>query len=279
MAEFPALPLWTDAYLGDTTHLTTIQHGIYLLLLFAAWRSKGCVLPDDDGLLARYAHLTTQQWARHRPTISAFFTIENGKWSNGRLSDEMVAVKRHRDQRSTAGIASALKRQHRNATVVAQPFNGRIAPYSYSLEVVVSKEVSSKKDAAPEIGAAPAKQKRGMSLPPDFPSEKEADQARQFWGENLRPDLGPRVWEIAAAFCDHHKSRGTASKDWPASWRTWMRNALKFERNNTHGSGKPPGANDKFLAGGAALIREFEAENGDGDSQNADPPISALLSP
>lgn len=32
MAEFPALPLWTDAYIGDTAHLTNEEHGVYLRL-------------------------------------------------------------------------------------------------------------------------------------------------------------------------------------------------------------------------------------------------------
>ena len=64
MAEFPALPLWTDAYLADTTHLSTIEHGAYLLLLMTAWRTKECCLPDDDKLLSRYARLTAAQWRR-----------------------------------------------------------------------------------------------------------------------------------------------------------------------------------------------------------------------
>ena len=78
MAEFVALPIWTDAYLGDTTHLTTIEHGAYLLLLFTAWRSKKCKLPDDDVLLARYAKLTKAQWGRIRPILEPFFDVENG---------------------------------------------------------------------------------------------------------------------------------------------------------------------------------------------------------
>ena len=53
MAQFPVLPLWTDAYLGDTTHLTTIEHGAYMLLLMVSWRSPDCRLPDDDAMLAR----------------------------------------------------------------------------------------------------------------------------------------------------------------------------------------------------------------------------------
>jgi Helix-turn-helix domain len=29
-------------------------------------------------------------------------------------------------------------------------------------------------------------------------------------------------------FLDHHRAKGTTFKDWTAAWRTWMRNALKF---------------------------------------------------
>ncbi|MDB5584290.1 MAG: hypothetical protein JWR80_9466 [Bradyrhizobium sp.] len=118
MAEFPALPLWTDAYLGDTTHLTTIEHGAYLLLLMTAWRTSGCCLPDDDRLLARYARMNGQQWKRVRPIIAAFFAIEDGQWRQPRLTDEREAVKRHRQLQSDKGRAGAqakaLKKQGRH---------------------------------------------------------------------------------------------------------------------------------------------------------------------
>lgn len=118
MAEFPALPLWTDAYLGDTTHLTTIEHGAYLLLLMTAWRSRDCSLPDDDRLLARYARVNAQQWKRLRPILEPFFSVAAGAWKQGRLTDEMGAVKRHRQLQSEKGKAGAeaksLKRQERD---------------------------------------------------------------------------------------------------------------------------------------------------------------------
>lgn len=118
MAEFPALPLWTDAYLGDTTHLTTIEHGAYLLLLMTAWRTRDCELPDDDRLLARYARLNRQQWSRMRPILEPFFTVGNGVWKQGRLTDERAAVKRKSEINSTKGKAGAeakaLKRNERD---------------------------------------------------------------------------------------------------------------------------------------------------------------------
>jgi uncharacterized protein YdaU (DUF1376 family) len=93
MAQFPALPLWTDAYLGDTTHLRTIEHGAYFLLLLAMWRSGDRRLLNDDKMLARFAHLTMQQWLRIKPIIMAFFDEADGYITQGRLSDEWVLVK------------------------------------------------------------------------------------------------------------------------------------------------------------------------------------------
>lgn len=116
MAEFPALPLWTDAYLGDTTHLTTIEHGAYLLLLMTAWRSADCRLPDDDKLLARYARCTTGQWKRLRLILEPFFVVEGGNWRQGRLTDEAVAVRQKKEAAAANGRASALKRKGRHST-------------------------------------------------------------------------------------------------------------------------------------------------------------------
>jgi uncharacterized protein YdaU (DUF1376 family) len=114
MAKFPALPLFTDAYLGDTTHLTTIEHGAYLLLLMVAWRSKDTSLPDDDKMLARYARMTPGQWSRIKPTIEEFFEVRGGNWTQKRLTDEASYVNGKRDAQAAAGRASAAKRKGRH---------------------------------------------------------------------------------------------------------------------------------------------------------------------
>lgn len=118
MAEFPVFPIFTDAYLGDTHHLTTLEHGAYLLLLMTAWRSRDGSLPDDDKVLARCARLSAKQWARIRPTIQAFFVVKNGRFSQLRLTDERGMAKQRREKASNAGRASALKRLGRHSVLV-----------------------------------------------------------------------------------------------------------------------------------------------------------------
>jgi uncharacterized protein YdaU (DUF1376 family) len=108
MAEFPKMPLWTDAYMGDTGHLTTIEHGAYLLLLITMWRNKG-TLPADDRLLAKYTRLTATQWARIRPVIMPFFKLNGGVLSQGRLTDEYNAVRQHSAKQSDRAKARWLK--------------------------------------------------------------------------------------------------------------------------------------------------------------------------
>lgn len=119
MAEFPALPLFTDAYLGDTTHLSTFEHGAYLLLLIVSWRSPGCCLPDDDSLLSRYTRMTRDKWRKVRPILEPFFTIRDGFWHQARLQDELQHLRSQREVRSEAGkagnAAKSLKRTNRSA--------------------------------------------------------------------------------------------------------------------------------------------------------------------
>jgi 5-methylcytosine-specific restriction endonuclease McrA len=95
MADFPALPLWTDAYLSDTRELSTLEHGAYLLLLMTAWRTADCSLPDDDRLLARWAGLDRRTWARVRPVMERFWTICEGRWRSRRSNCHYIGTEHH----------------------------------------------------------------------------------------------------------------------------------------------------------------------------------------
>lgn len=108
MAQYPAMPLWTDAYLGDTFDLSTLEHGAYLLLLMTMWRSGGS-LPDDDKKLARSARLTTGQWKRIKPRLMEFFKVENGVITQGRLTDEYNAVRQKSKRQSEKAKSRWLK--------------------------------------------------------------------------------------------------------------------------------------------------------------------------
>lgn len=114
MAEFPAMPFYTDAYLADTRHLTTEEHGAYLLLLMCAWRSKGCQLKDDDRQLARIVGISSARWKRLRTVLSEFFVISGGYWRQKKLvathAAVAVRVERNRANGSKGGLASARKR-------------------------------------------------------------------------------------------------------------------------------------------------------------------------
>ncbi len=67
-------------------HLTTEQHGAYLLLIFHLWR-RGC-LPADDAGLAKIAGLSAAKWSTQRPVLAQFFALVDGSWVHGRVDRE-----------------------------------------------------------------------------------------------------------------------------------------------------------------------------------------------
>lgn len=114
MSAPPYMPLYVADYLADTTHLSTLEHGAYVLLLMSMWRSGGS-LPDDDAKLAKFARMTSAQWARVRHTVMQFFDVSDGVVTQSRLSREIDrhanVVRQRRESGSKGGRAKSLKTQ------------------------------------------------------------------------------------------------------------------------------------------------------------------------
>ena len=103
------MPLYVGDYLGDTGHLTTPQHGAYLLLMMHYWR-KG-ELPDDDRQLAKITKLPLKTFGDYRPVLQAFFY---DGWKHKRIDIELARMMRVSEKRASAGqkggLGSALSR-------------------------------------------------------------------------------------------------------------------------------------------------------------------------
>jgi len=119
----PWMPLYVGDYLGDTGHLTTAQHGAYLLLMMHYWR-KG-ELPDDDRQLSKITKLPLKTWCDSRATLQDFF-YEG--WKHKRIDAELAKMMRVSEKRAIAGqrggLGSALARMKlENASRSRQVFS------------------------------------------------------------------------------------------------------------------------------------------------------------
>ncbi len=140
MAQFPAMPLWTDAYLGDTLHLSLEEHGAYLKMLMIAWRSPECCLPDNDHRIATMLGITTARWRdKIRPAIAPFWTIDAGTWRQKRLTKERefssksIAKQREKAKQRWAGKSLESPRSG-DAVAGAAGMPQGMPPYPYPLD-------------------------------------------------------------------------------------------------------------------------------------------------
>lgn len=86
---------------------------------------------------------------------------------------------------------------------------------------------------------------RATALPVDFQPDDTA--------QKLANDCRLNIAEQLLAFQDYHAAKGTTFKDWQAGFRTWLRNARKFDRN---AQAATPGRNTHKHAAAYATILE-----------------------
>lgn len=94
MSGRPWMPLYIGDYLADTGHLSTVEHGAYMLLIMHYWQNDG--IPDDDRRLASISRLDMEAWQCVRPTLADLF--EPG-WKHKRIDAELTHAKQVQSKR------------------------------------------------------------------------------------------------------------------------------------------------------------------------------------
>lgn len=283
MSRFPSLPLFTDAFIADTGHLSLEQRGAYLMLLMLAWRSPGCSLPNDDAKLARMLGVTLKRWAGLKPEVMAFWTLSEDRWMQKRLTRErdFVAekVEKRRDAGSKGGRPKSLKTLDQDKAKGSE--NGkqneskRKAPTLTPTPTEVPSGVSPLQDAPAEAASSPA-----LSLKDQLWIEGKAalvsmgvaaPKAGSMIGKWLRDteaDAGRVLWAI-------EESRRQASGD-PVPYVTRL-------LNNTPTTQRGRASQSQSKDGVTALLRELEGighgQHRQGSAGRGDRPTGGAGSP
>lgn len=141
MAALPYMQLYIADYLADTMHLSTEEHGAYLLLMFNYWQT-GRAIPKNR--LAKIARVSSERWGAVEESLSEFF-IDNGtEWIHERIEDDLAAVRETLAKRSSAGKASAQSRRNRKETQSASESNTCSTGVGYVFEHDANKQATNK---------------------------------------------------------------------------------------------------------------------------------------
>jgi uncharacterized protein YdaU (DUF1376 family) len=256
---FDEFPLSISAYIADTQHLSTVQHGAYLLILMTMRRSGG-YLPDDDRKLANIVKLTLTKWKRIAPDIRALMIAEEGKLTQKRVKSDIEKQRllslRNASNGKTGGVAKSLKTKEPTlATATVSPADRQKPDVNAIPSLLETTEIQ--KEVKKERNSG------GRSLPSDWMATDD-DHA---YGAKL----GLTELEIEACAEDMRLwARGNANRavgrkaDWRATFHGWMRREapkITRQRSFTGGSnGKTTDAKVGFSGIAARLRRQIADE-------------------
>ncbi len=254
MSQAPSMPLFIDAYIADTTHLSTEEHGAYLLLLMAMWRRNGAV-PDDDRDLARMVGLSVGRWKKVKDRLLPFLSVEDGEITQKRLKSEWEFVQKSRKKQSERATKRWQAERSKNndlddaaasARHVPKANNGT-CPHPHPQPQLFSSP-SESIAAPPEKGA----KGKGTRIPPDW----QPSQEDRLWAKSkgMADDFVNAQAEAMRLWAEANANRAVARKlDWSKTFRGWL---LREHRPGAQGQG-PPGVR----ANGAGFIVRHGSEN------------------
>ena len=98
------MPIYIADYLADTMHLSTAEHGAYLLIIMAYWRNRQ---PIKKSHLKSITRMDEKLFETSAFTLSEFFTIEqiDGEevWRHERIDAELAKAMNNKEIKSING--------------------------------------------------------------------------------------------------------------------------------------------------------------------------------
>jgi uncharacterized protein YdaU (DUF1376 family) len=208
------MPFYISDYYRDTTHLTTVEHGAYLLLLLHAWTNKG-EIPSDPKRMQAITRMKTKDWRSSRTALLKFFYVgENLEYRHKRVDAELGRAANLTETRSKAGrLGVETKRGNGPKPVSKTEAN---APANAQQTTTPSQshiQEEEKKDTSLR-SVSQEKTKHASRISPDWkPSPAEIAYA-----EAQGLDAG----RVAEKFLNYWLSAAKGAKaDWSATWRNW----------------------------------------------------------
>jgi uncharacterized protein YdaU (DUF1376 family) len=168
------MPLSIGDYLADTAHLSTVEHGAYLLLLMHYWR-KG-PLPNDLGKIAQIAKLAPDAWSIAQALLADFFRLlDDGLYHQKRADCEIAKWQGKRLMAKEKASAAARARWGKDASSIAPsiplsisqsnaPSNEQAMLERCPLPLPLPSQKTSTKDSCAAASPAPALDRSGRPI-------------------------------------------------------------------------------------------------------------------
>jgi uncharacterized protein YdaU (DUF1376 family) len=220
----PWMPLYVADYLADTGHLSTAEHGAYLLLIMHYWQNGA--LPDDERKLARICRLAPEEWALARETLAGLF---GEGWSHKRIDVELVRTEERYRKRVEAGRKGGLARanaQPRSSIALAEPEQ---CPTNHNHS---HKEEDS--PVPPPEARPPRRVERGAFLDEGWrPSPANSEWAAAELGG---AEQAARTFERFRNYWLAKAGRDGRKRDWDLTWRNWVNEEVDRANRNAQRS-------------------------------------------
>jgi uncharacterized protein YdaU (DUF1376 family) len=101
MAEFAALPLFTDSWIADTAHLTRLERGLYMDLIILCWRTPECRVPNEIDWLARKLRCSPDEIPTLNKVIAEFMISTGNYLFQKRLRKEFLYTRTKSQKQSS----------------------------------------------------------------------------------------------------------------------------------------------------------------------------------